>query len=81
MHRTRTCAECGKHLGGTYGTCYECGGSKQVDPPGTQPMYDGARKWKVFLGVNPVKIKAAHGASKERNPRWDDEHEEWKHEL
>lgn len=81
MRRIPKCSECGKPLGGTYGRCYECGGSKQVDPPGTQPMYDSAFTWKVwFLGIPRSVVEAAHEESKERNPRYDSEEEQWKHE-
>lgn len=58
MRRQRNCAECGKALGGTVGTCHECGGEKPS--PSKEERLRDARTWKILLGVDPLLIKSAH---------------------
>lgn len=74
LRRKRKCSECNKPLGGTFGKCHECGGEKSKE----RMMYRWARSWKIALGVFPSKIKKAHDESKERNPHYDEEEEEWR---
>jgi hypothetical protein len=58
-HRKRTCAECGKPLGGTVGKCYECGGEKPE--PSRKERLSDAEKWKLWAGVPWDMIAEAHG--------------------
>lgn len=58
MRRRRTCSECGKPLGGTLGTCYECGGEKHS--PSREERLADARNWKILFGVKPSLIEEAH---------------------
>jgi len=58
-HRTRTCEDCGKKLGGTVGTCYECGGEKPS--PSRKERLKSAEQWKLWLGAPWKKIAQAHG--------------------
>lgn len=61
--RKRTCAECGKPLGGTVGKCYECGGEKPQ--PSRRERLKDAETWKLWLGVPWDKIAEAHGYNEE----------------
>lgn len=57
-NRIRTCAECGKQLGGTVGTCHECGGEKPS--PSREERLRDAERWKLWLGVPYEMIQRAH---------------------
>lgn len=56
--RTRTCDNCGKQLGGTLGLCYNCGGEKP-SPSRSERLQD-AWNWKMYLGLSPNRVQAAH---------------------
>lgn len=63
QRRQRDCGECGKALGGTVGTCYECGGEKPS--PSREERLKDAVRWKILLGVPRHKINQAHEVSDE----------------
>lgn len=60
MVRIRTCAECGKQLGGTVVKCFECGGEKPS--PSREERLRDAVWWKIELGVPFDMIQRAHDA-------------------
>ena len=58
MHRRRKCDECGQPLGGTLGTCHDCGGEK--NRLSREGRLANAKKWKLLFGVKPDLIEEAH---------------------
>lgn len=56
--RIRTCADCGKQLGGTIGKCFDCGGEKPE--PTREDRLADARWWKMMLGVKKDHVDQTH---------------------